>query len=302
MKVKAQIAPAPHSSHWTDGIKKTLVKALALPTFLDLPSLAPPMPLDKAEELEFMAEPGDIVLTSEKALPLYQILSKVALGSDFGHVGLYVGDGMLIEAGPSGVKTRPLFANGSHLTLVKPRYKNPEDRWKAVDYAYQSLDKPYDWLSRNQGDSLTCTDLVMNAVNQGETKFEVPEKNFMGHRLVSPQAFVETPNMEVAVESNSPWYKSLAGSLPVIGLTAAGGVAGKMIGGWIGCAVGTVATYSPAPLGCRPSIICVNHLFRRGPGTPNRRSRKPKWWRRVPKPLQQPWQCCQKVAKPTLNP
>ncbi len=224
-------------------MKKLAIKALALPTFLELPSLAPPMKIEDAAEIDRLAEPGDIILSTEKSVPFYSALAKAALDSDFGHASLYVGHGRVIEAGPSGVKERKLFSNGSHFTLLKPHYKNETDRWKAVDYAYKSVGKPYDWLSENNGEALTCTDLIMNAMAQGDTEVRVEEKQFMGHRLVTPNAFYTSPDIDVAVEVKSPWYKNVAGALPAIGITAAGGVAGHMIGGWPGAVIGTVAGY-----------------------------------------------------------
>lgn len=244
MKVQTNHSPVqPQNRHWSDGIKSTMVKALGFGLFLDIPSFAPPMKLEDAKALEELAEPGDIILSANKNTPLYQMATKAGFGSDWGHVSLYVGEGRRIDAGPKGVEERDVFDNGSHFALIKPKYKNDADRWKAVSYAYKALGTPYDFLSRNQGDSVTCTDLVVQAINQGDSKFSVDEGTLMGERLVTPDAFLEAANMEVVIESKNPWYKSAAGALPTIGLTAAAGVAGHMIGGWKGAIVGTVGGY-----------------------------------------------------------
>lgn len=231
-----------------DAVKKRLVQAVAIPSFLEIPNIFPRMKTVDAQLIHAFAEPGDIILSSDKSLPLYSALSKVALGSDFGHASLYIGDGRIIQSGPGGVEESPLFDRGTHFTLIKPEYQNEEDREKAVAYAKDMVGKPYDWTSRNEGDSVTCTDLLANALGQGDTKFDIKESSLLGTRAITPQAFLDNDKMKVAVDGDSPLWKDVAGSLPFVGLTVAGGVAGHMIHGNVGAVIGAVGTYIGAGL------------------------------------------------------
>lgn len=231
-----------------ESIKKRLVQAIALPSFIEIPNVFPQMRTVDAEVIEAFAEPGDIILSSDKSLPLFSALSQVGLGSDFGHAALYAGEGKVIESGPKGVVEKQLFHSGTHFTLIKPEYQSEEDSEKAVDYAQSMVGQPYDWSSSNDGYSVNCTDLVANALNQGDTDFDIKESNILGTRAVTTQAFLENEKLKVAVDGDQPLWKEVVGALPFIGLTVAGGVAGHAIHGTVGAIIGATGTYVGANL------------------------------------------------------
>lgn len=138
-----------------------LVRLVGAATTLPIANTCKPMTQLQAGLIDERLEPGDVLLSSNKDVPLWNALMK-GIGNGYSHASLYVGQDQVVSSGPGGITRSRLFETGSHYALLKPHYASAQDRQKAVDYALQAEAEkvPYNWLGDDQGLGLNCTQLV----------------------------------------------------------------------------------------------------------------------------------------------
>jgi hypothetical protein len=114
------------------------------------------------------------------------------LGSRWTHVGLYVGDGLVVEAlDSSGVVV-------TQLSLFMRRYTRvaiyrSEEEWdveRGVKYALAQVGKAYNFAFLFNERAFYCTQLVWNAMIEGGLSFANPRKNRMGYPVISPDHLI----------------------------------------------------------------------------------------------------------------
>lgn len=158
----------------------------------ELEKLASIKVVEGPRELENLLKPGDILATKPKddflrKGPLRHKLLRPLLtmfqGVDHTHVGLYVGDGKVVDAGEWGGKSRvtsvPLntYLKRYDLKVLRVKATAGEKR-DAVDYAKEQVGKPFSLKkmirlalpvskdnkrSRESAKSMFCSELIANA-------------------------------------------------------------------------------------------------------------------------------------------
>ena len=199
-------------------------------TTLPIANACKPMTQQQARSIDEQLEPGDVLLSSNKDVPLWNALM-LGLGSRYSHASIYVGQDQVVSSGPQGATRSRLFETGSHYALLKPHYESPQDRQKAVDYALKAeADKvPYNWLGDDQDPGLNCTQLVARAMEAGLPDFEAPAQNLLGHRFIPVDGFLHNPQLSVAERFDLNPRENLTGALPVLGASLAGGATGGLL-------------------------------------------------------------------------
>jgi hypothetical protein len=152
-----------------------------------------------------LVKPGDILVDSNDAFPGWQLLSKVFLRSEWVHMALYVGDGIVLDAGhKSHVAEISLerFLRTSHLAILRPHYSGDDDAQNVIACAKKYLGKPYNRaLNLASTDDVYCTQLMREALMQMENPIEVRSTNVLGRHIVSPDAFIFNQRITVVFKT-----------------------------------------------------------------------------------------------------
>lgn len=209
--------------------KKGLSNMLISMLNIRVPTTTKSFALKEKEKVLDLMQPGDIILENNDAYPVWQILEKMALNSDFTHAAIYEGDGKFLEATPGdpsgkGVLRSDLreYMDGRiNLQIIRPPYKTPEDREAALNYAKAQLGKPYDAkFSQKDDDSIYCSELVQRALASMPNPINVAINSVLGKKVVSPDAFQKIPGAKVVFTTKNSFARSLMSHIPVY-LTAA---------------------------------------------------------------------------------
>ena len=234
-------------------LPSALVQLAGVAATVPIANACKPMSQEQARSIDEKLEPGDVLLSSNKDVPAWNVLMR-CLGSRYSHASIYVGQDQVVGSGPEGATRTHLFETGSHYALLKPHYGSPQDRQKAVDFALQAeADKvPYNWLGDDQAPGLNCTQLVAQSVAAGLPDFEAPTQNLLGHRFIPVDGFLYTPQLSVAERYDLNPRENLTGAVPVLGASLAGGAAGGLLArafaqqgacGWVGVGLGAGIGY-----------------------------------------------------------
>ena len=92
---------------------------------------------EQKKEIKNLLEPGDIVLETDNEYPMFQLIEKATLGTDWTHMVMYMGAGKVAEATTTGEKFKAnksldKFLNAYHIAVVRPQYKTEADKTTAL--------------------------------------------------------------------------------------------------------------------------------------------------------------------------
>lgn len=188
------------------------------------------------EEMQSQLEPGDILLTTYSKPPgrIPALIRKAAtrLTGSYGHVGIYAGDGEVIESvWGAGVRSVPLdqVARKVNVIAVRPE-ASKRDRRKAVQFARERIGDPYrnlgtleiaaeaispGFLNRIAGvrnpeaRALLCTELVDQAYGGRFSQGRVPlSVDFAAPGRSTLVGWFDAASPEEAAHSYGPWARS----------------------------------------------------------------------------------------------
>ncbi|MDQ7824182.1 MAG: YiiX/YebB-like N1pC/P60 family cysteine hydrolase [Candidatus Eremiobacteraeota bacterium] len=227
----------------------TFVKILGI----RIPTVTKDITVERREKIMSLLQPGDLIIETNNGYPSWQVMEKVTLGSDYTHVGMYEGDGKMLEAtalnreNNSGVvraDVRKFLQGPALIEIVRPPYKTPEDREAALGYMRSQFGKPYDSsFDFENSDKYYCSELVYKALQSMPNKMEVPLKEKvlgMNKRAVAPDAFRYIKDAEIPYSDGSNFWKNQASHYPVALGALAGGAAGWAAASTIGASLGPV--------------------------------------------------------------
>lgn len=162
-----------------------------------------------ADERQFVAsivQPGDILVDSNDAFPGWQILSKIFLGSEWVHMGFYLGDGIVIDAGLKAHVseiTLARFLRTSRVAVLRPHYKDDEDVERVIACVRTFLGKRYNSaLDLASVDDVYCTQMMREVLKTMENPIEVRTTNVLGRNIVSPDAFIDNERITVVFKTH----------------------------------------------------------------------------------------------------
>lgn len=174
-----------------------------------------------ADERQFIASivrPGDILVDSNDAFPGWQILSKIFLGSEWVHMGLYVGDGIVVDAGQKAHVseiTLQRFLRTSRVAVLRPHYQDDEDVERVIACARKFIGKRYNSaLDLASADDVYCTQMMREVLKTLQNPIEVRTTNVLGRSIVSPDAFVYNDRITVVFKTHLSGAVSEMADLP----------------------------------------------------------------------------------------
>lgn len=203
---------------------------------------------EQKKEIKNLLEPGDILLETDNEYPVFQIIEKAALGTDWTHMVMYMGDSKIAEATTTGEKfkaTKSLdkFLNAYHIAVVRPQYKTETDKTTALQYMKAAEGRLYDpYYDTKDESKLYCSEGPYHALRKMPNPIELPLTYIFGRDVVSPSSVLNNPDMKLIWTSGSNFWKNQLSHYPLgIGtVTGAGALAyfGTTIGHPIALAIG----------------------------------------------------------------
>lgn len=155
--------------------------------------------------VEFAVQPGDILVDSNDSFPGWQLLSKIFLGSDWVHMGIYVGDGKVIDAGrETHVAEISLnrFLRTSRVAVLRPHYRGREDVDKAIARARDFIGRPYNRaLNPASTTDVYCTQMLREVLQSISHPIHVESMNVLGRHIVSPDAFIYNSSITMVLKT-----------------------------------------------------------------------------------------------------
>ena len=185
---------------------RTILFVMRLPALLfDLPIFSFSKKISAVERsaIKNILKKGDILLTSDKLFPLWQIAEGLLGSPQYSHAAIYEGNNSVIEATtfhPSGkgVATTEInyFLSGrKKICVVRPSYLSRHNRETMFEWLQQQMDKPYDYYFDSQSDSeMYCSKLVAKAMNVAGLPIDI--SRFLWCRVYLPDAFIKAAGMK----------------------------------------------------------------------------------------------------------
>jgi uncharacterized protein YycO len=153
-----------------------LAKIIRVPALVfDLPmcSFSRKISSDERRKVLSVLETGDILLTTDKLFPAWELVS-ICLGSpQYSHAAIYEGENRVIEATtfhPSGygvahTEVQEYFSGRKNVCVLRPAYRSNEDKSAMLDWLQQQIGKPYDYgFNFNNDRAMYCSKLVAKAM------------------------------------------------------------------------------------------------------------------------------------------
>lgn len=137
---------------------------------------------------------GDVISTRTRGE-----LSNLFIPGFWGHVGIYDGNGKVIEATTHGVVETNLawFLFGKDYCAVsRPNFLTEDQKWLAVDYCKRQLGKPYDFSFNTSGiDKFYCSEIIYHAYKfvLGQSPFKL--KVILGQKTIAPSDFYDASKL-----------------------------------------------------------------------------------------------------------
>lgn len=228
------------------NVVNTVAETLVTLMDVQVPTTTKPVPQSRIDEMMSVLKPGDIIMQSNDSFPGWQVIEKIAVNADYGHVMMYEGDGKFIHStsGP-GVQRLDLaeYMKGARINLevVRPDYKTEEDRDSALNYMRSQIGKPYDSSFVKEDESRHyCSELITHALSKMPNPIDVPAKKVFGKEIIAPDAFQDVPGMETVYSTGSSFLKSVLSHYPLCIAQAVTATVGALTLGPLGLVAGAV--------------------------------------------------------------
>jgi len=192
--------------------KQGLFLFLRIPALLfDLPMCSFVRKISENERKIIMGqlEAGDILLTSDKLFPAWELFAALLGSPNYSHASIYEGEESVVEAttfhssGNGVVRTAaPLFLSGRKtVCVIRPAYRSNDDKNAALCWIRQQMGKPFDFCFNLEDDStMYCSKLVAKAMNIAGFGVNI-KKNF-GREGHTPDAFLQMTDANIVYRKN----------------------------------------------------------------------------------------------------
>lgn len=159
------------------------------------------------------ALPGDIICAHHENIFEGAAFMTRAAGAraDYTHMGLVTDRGTIIDMVTSGAHERDKKAwlKFTHLAVLRPHYSGADSLFKTVEGARQAMtEKTYDHDLKLGNDPTKeyCTEFVYNRLLENAPEIHLKEQKFFNYRFITPDAFFDSPDIDVAYNSGSNFW------------------------------------------------------------------------------------------------
>jgi uncharacterized protein YycO len=141
---------------------------------------------------------GDVISTKTNGE-----LSNPFVPGFWGHVGVYVGNGMVVQATTHGVISTHLawfLKDKDYCAVSRPNFLSEDQCWLVADYCKQQVGKQYDFsFNTSDIEKFYCSELYYSAIKFviGESPFKL--KKILGQETVAPSDFYEATKLFVRI-------------------------------------------------------------------------------------------------------
>lgn len=195
-------------------IVRGIVRLPALTLDIPLAHFSPRIPAAERQSIIETLIPGDILLTSDKVFPIWQMAASFIGSPRFSHAAVYEGNFQVIEATtfhPSGqgvarTAVDEFLSGRKTICIVRPTYASEYRKELLLSFLERQLGKPYDYsFCLEDTDTMYCAKLVAQALETAG--FTIGTKRFFNRDLYLPDAFIGTTGLMVV-------YGAPGGGLP----------------------------------------------------------------------------------------
>lgn len=234
-----------------DGIELGLGgKILGVLMDMPRPTARKKLTPEQVAEIQQTLAPGDVILETNDEYPGWQLNAKLLLKSDWVHAALYVGNNTIVDSTTERNGVAPIqvedFCHCHHLAIIRPEYKTDADLQAALKYAQDKTGTPYDFDWSLSNNTLYCTEFVADALAAGPNPIHVATRKVLGQEMVSPQAFLQSPEMKTVWSTGSNYYSNLAYRARPFAVQAGIGVGTGLIASALGAGPGVAAALGVA--------------------------------------------------------
>lgn len=182
-------------------------------------------------------EPGDVLLLGDDNYPGWLLMQRLLYGADYSHIGMYVGDGDVIDSDTDkGVTRHPLkdLLTSHRIQVLRPDYRTGADRQAALEYCENQKGKPFDvLLDTEHDDAFYCAELVAGALGSMPNPMMVASRTMLGRRIIAPDALRYVEGMKTVTSRGGGFFSAFAGYWPFVASAAVCALTGT-IGGPLG--------------------------------------------------------------------
>lgn len=162
---------------------------------------------EQKQRIEEAARPGDVLLVLRRKDAAPYIAQQLVFGSRYSHAAMVTRKGEVVEAEFT-VHRTPLskfLQSARRVVLLRPRWKDEDQRRKAVRFAEEQLGRWYNiTYDSTQDRRFYCSELVAKALRHAGTIDTLPLDSFLGKELIVPDALMRLPCEVVAQEEALP--------------------------------------------------------------------------------------------------
>ena len=189
-----------------------MINILRLPALIfDIPmcSFARRISENERQKILNQLEAGDILLTSDKLFPAWELFATLLGSPNYSHAAIYEGKNNVIEATtfhPSGkgvaCTAARLFLSGRKtVCVIRPPYRSNDDKNAALFWIRQQIGKPFDFrFNRNDESAMYCSKLVAKAMNIAGFTINI-RRNFRREGY-TPDAFLQISGANIIYRKN----------------------------------------------------------------------------------------------------
>ena len=187
--------------------KQALFFLARVPALLfDLPMCSFVRKISENERQEILnqLEVGDILLTTDKLFPLWELLVSLLGSPNYSHSAIYEGDSTVVEAttshlsgkGVARTAAQSFLSGRKTVCVIRPPYRSNDDKNAVLFWIRQQIGKPFDFcFNRNDESTMYCSKLVAKAMSVAGLTVNI-RKNF-GREGYAPDAFLQMEDANI---------------------------------------------------------------------------------------------------------
>ncbi len=172
------------------------------------------------QEIKLLLRPGDILLESNNAHPISQLLSQLFFGSSWIHSAIYVASGEIVDAGrkASVVKVSvDTFLDTTDIAVYRPKYTTADDAQQACRYALQQVGRPFNYrFDDADNHSFYCAQLVASALRSTTNAIHLEQCQLCTARVFNCASIVRSPQMQCVWSSKPELLTNLGSHWPIL--------------------------------------------------------------------------------------
>lgn len=184
-------------------------------------------------QIQKLLQPGDLMVESNCMYPGWQLAALLTFGSRWMHAGIYIGDGIVIDAGTKPyVAQVPLaeFLKTSDVAVYRPKYATVEDRSAAIAFAIHHLGMPFNLkFDHANTNSFYCAQLLSSALLNMPHPILLRQRQMLWKTIVPPSSVTTSEYIDCIWSTDSNLFRRLWIYWPIMLGALFGWGAGQML-------------------------------------------------------------------------